>query len=721
MADLTPNEIEQLLQKAAEEQATLGKVSKETAAQLDNVSKSAKGAADKLGQAFKKLGSTTLDISKSIMAGDQSMQQFNGAVGDLADGIASLLSKIPLIGKYLGIAAKAAGEYAKEVTKQTDALYKGYQDLSKVGATGAQGIQSVFDNMQKFGYGIEELNNMTALIQANSAALASFRGTAASGTDAFANMASEIRNGGLGRQLLTMGVKVDDINTGLASYIRIQTMYGRAQSMSQEQMTLSAAKYLEQLSLMAKVTGTSAEALAKQQEDAMAEDAYAAKRYELQQRADAGDAQAARKLEQMDMLIRANANNPELRQAIIKAYSGYFQDPEVQKLYFAAPEAVMDIMSETHDASRTMGLMASGFKRNMDMLGTSIQAGANLGPGVASQMKLMGEYEKKTLKERIDQAKDETIVTDQATKDYTDSQIAMRNSRDSMQSFVNLGVAPATKALKLLTESGDALLESLPGDVAGRPESSLWDRLKSIVTGQPATPPISGTPGAGAGATPGAGRIAGEPPGISGDEKPDPGALTQITTKTGKSATVGSKYATQFQNMVNWLESQGYQINSIGGYNPRKIAGTNQWSAHSYGAAIDINPGANPMGPTLITDMPQGVGKAANSFGLGWGGDWRGKKDAMHFSAAGNEGGAGYQFGGIASGPLGGYTANMFGDNAIVPLGSGNSIPVELPDFSESLEDQSNILSDQLTKLDDLIRVMSNQVSISQRILMSQS
>jgi hypothetical protein len=77
---------------------------------------------------------------------------------------------------------------------------------------------------------------------------------------------------------------------------------------------------------------------------------------------------------------------------------------------------------------------------------------------------------------------------------------------------------------------------------------------------------------------------------------------------------------------------QRYIVNSIGGYNCRKVAGTQSWSAHAFGVAVDINPSKNPFGITLITDMPPSFRQLWTSHGWGWGGSWNSKKDAMHFS-----------------------------------------------------------------------------------------
>ncbi|MFH0303502.1 M15 family metallopeptidase, partial [Bradyrhizobium sp. 31Argb] len=78
-----------------------------------------------------------------------------------------------------------------------------------------------------------------------------------------------------------------------------------------------------------------------------------------------------------------------------------------------------------------------------------------------------------------------------------------------------------------------------------------------------------------------------------------------------------------------------YPIRSIGGYNHRTIAGSNRLSQHAFGNAIDINPGANPMQHGLRTDMPANISEMAAKHGLSWGGDWKGRKDPMHFEWTG--------------------------------------------------------------------------------------
>ncbi|MEM9464249.1 MAG: M15 family metallopeptidase [Actinomycetota bacterium] len=93
------------------------------------------------------------------------------------------------------------------------------------------------------------------------------------------------------------------------------------------------------------------------------------------------------------------------------------------------------------------------------------------------------------------------------------------------------------------------------------------------------------------------------------------------------------------------------RANNSSAFNCRVIAGTDRWSQHAYGGAIDINPLINPWVRGDQVDPPEGapyldrdadvpgliragdvVTEAFASIGWGWGGDWSSSLDYQHFS-----------------------------------------------------------------------------------------
>lgn len=193
--------------------------------------------------------------------------------------------------------------------------------------------------------------------------------------------------------------------------------------------------------------------------------------------------------------------------------------------------------------------------------------------------------------------------------------------------------------------------------------------------------------------------------------------LVSVRSKTGKSAEVNAEYAPRFQSLIDYLDSIGYEINSLGGYVNRDVRGRpGVKSVHAHGAAIDINPGSNPMGGQLITDMPENISAIAKGLGLGWGGNWASIKDAMHFSVASNEGGdIKLSDGGVAVGPNSGYPATLHGEEAVIPLNNGGGNFVKL---FESMADSNSRM---VGMLEELVRAQKSGNDISSKMLRMQT
>ena len=91
-------------------------------------------------------------------------------------------------------------------------------------------------------------------------------------------------------------------------------------------------------------------------------------------------------------------------------------------------------------------------------------------------------------------------------------------------------------------------------------------------------------------------------------------------------------------------------------FNCRFVAGTQRWSEHAFGKALDLNPIENPYVTTSghvsppagkpfadrsrdAEGMVHGGDSTVRAFkhvGWGWGGNWSGTKDFQHFSASGS-------------------------------------------------------------------------------------
>jgi D-alanyl-D-alanine carboxypeptidase len=117
--------------------------------------------------------------------------------------------------------------------------------------------------------------------------------------------------------------------------------------------------------------------------------------------------------------------------------------------------------------------------------------------------------------------------------------------------------------------------------------------------------------------------------------KPCPTGRITTFTAGGISLTAHEAAAPIFAAFIEHIVGRGYPVAGAvkddWGYNCRQIAGSGSWSWHAWGLAIDLNALKNPMGPSLVTDMPSWIDDVAGRYGLFWGGNFNRRKDAMHF------------------------------------------------------------------------------------------
>ncbi len=103
------------------------------------------------------------------------------------------------------------------------------------------------------------------------------------------------------------------------------------------------------------------------------------------------------------------------------------------------------------------------------------------------------------------------------------------------------------------------------------------------------------------------------------------------------------------------VDDRSMAADNTSAFNCRFVAGTDHWSEHAYGRAIDLNPLENPyVTESGYVSPPAGapyadrsrhvrglihdggaVVKAFAAVGWGWGGNWSWPKDYQHFSASG--------------------------------------------------------------------------------------
>ena len=729
MAGFTPEEAEEIRRQELEDIRRFGKVTDETRVKMLDLSVGIKGATEGLTRNFKSLGSTGINLAKELNAGAVGASVFNDSIGASTKALGELVGLIPYVGGALKLLIKGASDYTQAVNKQADQLYSTYKQMGEIGAAGAGGMQSVYDNLKKLNLGVNELDKFAGLVGENAQTLASFGKTVGSGLNEFSNIANAIQQSNVGAEFRDMGISVLEINKGIAGYTKMQTLVGGRQKMTTDQLIAASQDYIREVDLLAKMTGKTRAEQEASKESAMAEERYAAYKYELDQRAKMGDDAAKAQLATVESTqIMLDKMAPETRKGFLNILSGTLDTPEAAKLLMTMPQAAAVAGKQTFTQAEFQAAALKDITSNLQGGGLALaKMGANNDTflSIQEQMKLKGYLENATYDERLAAAKKDQKLTDQATKNMGKIEDANRTSRDNLNDLINAGIEPVTAGMKGLANATDATISAMtkmaemvgvtvkkrekqpapaaaaplaPAPAPSRPGGSLSERIIQAESG---------------------GRNIANQSGPGGRATSSAFGLAQITKGTfadlAKSAAPGSAlFGKTFEDMKLDEGLQREALSQLSDKNRAILAKANvsttdaaMYLAHFLGpggAVRALRAGDSAVLSSAVNSDQ--IEANPNLQKMGTVGDlkaWADKK----------MGGTGYKFGGIATGPDEGYSTTLHGTEAVVPLPDGRTIPVQMI----GADQQTGIMEAQLARLDDIMRVMQNQLGVSEKIL----
>jgi hypothetical protein len=429
---------------------------------------------------------------------------------------------------------------------------------------------------------------------------------------------------------------------------------------------------------------------------------------------------------------------PETRKGFLNILSGTLDTPEAAKLLMTMPQAAAVAGKQTFTQAEFQAAALKDITSNLQGGGLALaKMGANNDTflSIQEQMKLKGYLENATYDERLAAAKKDQKLTDQATKNMGKIEDANRTSRDNLNDLINAGIEPVTAGMKGLANATDATISAMT-KMAEMVGVTVKKREK-----QPAPAAAAPTPAAAAPSAPSAPAPAPSRPGGSLSERiiqaesggrnianqSGPGGratssafgLAQITKGTfadlAKSAAPGSAlFGKTFEDMKLDEGLQREALSQLSDKNRAILAKANvsttdaaMYLAHFLGpggAVRALRAGDSAVLSSAVNSDQ--IEANPNLQKMGTVGDlkaWADKK----------MGGTGYKFGGIATGPDEGYSTTLHGTEAVVPLPDGRTIPVQMI----GADQQTGIMEAQLARLDDIMRVMQNQLGVSEKIL----
>lgn len=500
MADVNQQaeELARIMARVSEEMALYGRVTEQTmAAQKDAHMKAKYGIENfsagtaSAAKSLESLGGAALGTMKAMAEGRKGAAAFNGALDEMASAAmaagAALALMIPggIAIKALTAAVTGATVAYIKFTQMTleavDKLHKGYQGLSKAGGAAADGMSGLFGDAKKLGLSMNELDSFVQLVAENSKDFALFAGSVSDGRKRIAEMGQAAAGNRV--ELMNLGLTTQDINAGMAGYIKMQTRLGQAQRMTTDQLAAGAVAYLKEQDALTKLTGQSRQEMEQQRERALQKEQFAAKVQELRNN---GQADAAERLLKLNSIYEAAG--PQMASAFQASVTGNLSNADAQKANLASNGELirstqlvisgqMDIVQAAQSTGKAIGQTANTIGTTLGQFGAYNNTFGELHEQLKLSQMAQGDLVKNYDKILADQ-KNQLAGTDAMTRKQSEliqsqiennrqmEQILMSNADNAQRQMQKLADA-SLKAAQALGKISGEIAQQGPAELAG--------------------------------------------------------------------------------------------------------------------------------------------------------------------------------------------------------------------------------------------------------------
>jgi len=470
-ANFEAQRMAELMAQVNEELLRYGQISKQTQSEVQDAQMKAKHGIEnytkgtaKGAEAITALAGAAGAAGKAMLDGKKGATAFNDSVDQMATAAtaaaAALALFVPVLGPLMlavGLAAVGFAKYTKAANDQADKLYKGYQGLAKSGAAASDGMTGLFNTAKKLGLSMNELDSLVSLVGENSRELAMFGGSVAAGTKRFADMGAAMEPHRVA--LIKMGMLPEQINEGMAGYLRTQTRLGNAQRMTTDQLAQGAREYLKEQDALTKLTGESRQEAEKKREAALMEEQFASKIRLLQLN---NQGEAAEKLLKMNQV--ASSVSEAYGRSVRALATGNIVNEDARKLYMSTQGTAMrdlqEVIAGTKTPMQALDSMGKAIGQTNDKMGVQLglYGAANsflMGVGDARKIQLASEqgYAKQLTAIEKDNAAREKGGTDAVLDNQAKLINTQIRANDAMDKFIKEGIIPAQNKMIALAEA----------------------------------------------------------------------------------------------------------------------------------------------------------------------------------------------------------------------------------------------------------------------------
>jgi muramidase (phage lysozyme) len=530
-------------------------------------------------------GNTTATAANAAL--DQFQQTVNLAAAALVvltpGGV--VIKSLVAAAAYLTAKVFGAGAEAMKLSNEMAAgQFKLFQDISKSGATASDGLEGMFDDLQKMGILLNEFPEFGSLVKQSSADLASLGGTVRQGAKALALSSQQVN---MNREaLFRTGMTQEDINDATVSYLKLQTQLGRNtkdEISDTVKLGKSARDYIDEQNKLTMITGQDRKSREAARAAAMNEERFRAKMRSLEL---AGDTEGVKSMTMFNDVVQGLA--PEVAQGARDMFAGNLTSEAAQKLQRSAPEAfatlqkllaktiepaeaaqtILKQVQQTGDSIGTVLGQTGNFNSKFVSMSESADLAGKLQVSIVDRFKTADEEYRKQLTMASKNTADQAQINEGNRKLALGMQDIVTSVQPQVQSpnvVLSKAADEIAKELKLLAtflkdynkvqegfnKKVDALVTKTKGDarsVSGRLENAQPPAQPPAP--QPAPPPVAPPPVA----PPPAPQPAPPPQPTINDGRQSSGPLEPAKPPSTQSATPPANRAQQMQNIRNLIQ-----------------------------------------------------------------------------------------------------------------------------------------------------------------------
>jgi hypothetical protein len=742
----------QVSQELAQDMELLRNSVQRGAGGLSEIGKAGSQAAYSVSQLRKDLDQMGTTFVKSIYSSNSALEALAENTETASSIMAAVAKEFGVIGKIAAYLIDKTGKTLAQGVKDLDTAFKAYGELSKQGATGAGGLTEFMETASKLGYSINSLGEFNSLLTQNSESLAIFGDGVKAGLEKVVKIKEDFNKTGFTGELIAMGVRIDDINVGITRYARMLAITGQQDRMRSDQLAKGAAAYIKELDFMTKLTGQSAEKQQADYERRMMDERnliaeYQSKEKEKQLRNAGLEAEADAIEKQRTLANQIIKLVPENMKATFGALvNGLITDREMASLVQLMPKTVeyfsqggRDLVEFSKLANKELkdqfgegGVLAS-------MAYTKSTAEA-MGISLKDLMELMNTTAVTMKGQAVTGAKTAQTILDPLTNSVAQLEETFRLAQIGLQDLLRNGIKPIVKYVREKVAILDKYKIPIPDQPFEKqmieagivPSPSIKDLEKLPGTAAPTGPggqPAGTVPAAEVEAVSPATYEPGGPGGPAPAKAPQPPTTPPAAaTKTSQvdplarfnfggqraERTGGGPASAKLIEMAGKVADL-YPDLMITAFDDLFHRRRFPDSAHTKGRAMDFalygdNLPRNIEESTAIKKVLQDMGlinvrdeyfadKDKNSTG-------------PHFHAE-----VSARFGRLTSGPLSGYRATLHGNEVVIPLSNGTTIPLDMTPLIRNLDSNAQALAAQITRLDDLIMLSRDTLNVNRKML----